>query len=83
MPGVLQVHYERVLGRGPGEGLHHHRLPTQAAQILQLKEAGATDDDLQRLLAGAITYSYFQEGGTTRKGLRADFTDVDGLDISF
>ncbi|MFE9647469.1 telomere-protecting terminal protein Tpg [Streptomyces sp. NPDC006365] len=57
--------------------------PSHAAQILQLKEAGATDEDLQPLLAEAITWSYFQEGGTTRKGLRADFTDVEWLDISF
>lgn len=57
--------------------------PTHAAQILQLKKAGATDDDLQPLLAEAITYSYFQESGTTRKGLSADFTDVEWLDISF
>ncbi|GGW87461.1 hypothetical protein [Streptomyces caelestis] len=57
--------------------------PTHATQILQLKEARATDDDLQPLLAEAITHSYFQEGGTTRKVLRADFTDVVWLDISF
>ncbi|MFL4953342.1 telomere-protecting terminal protein Tpg [Streptomyces sp. MMS24-I31] len=57
--------------------------PAHAAQILKLKEAGATDEDLQPVLAEAITYSYFQEGGTTRKGLRADFTDVEWLNISF
>ncbi|MGW2721138.1 hypothetical protein [Streptomyces sp. NPDC001492] len=37
----------------------------------------ATDEDLQPVLAEAITYSYFQEFGTTRPGLRADFTDVE------
>ncbi len=57
--------------------------PDHAAQILQRREAGATDEYLQPLLAEAITYSYFQEVGTTRKHLRADFTDVEWLNISF
>ncbi|MCZ1000737.1 terminal protein [Streptomyces mirabilis] len=57
--------------------------PSHAAQILQEMEAGATDEDLQPLLAEAITVSYFQEGGTTRLGLRADFTDVEWLNISY
>ncbi|MFD8931283.1 telomere-protecting terminal protein Tpg [Streptomyces mirabilis] len=57
--------------------------PSHAAQILQEMEAGATDEDLQPLLAEAITWSYFQEGGTTRKGLRADFTEVDWLEIKY
>lgn len=57
--------------------------PSHAALILQEMEAGATDEDLQPPLAEAITESYFQEGGTTRLGLRADFTDVEWLNISY
>jgi transcriptional regulator with XRE-family HTH domain len=57
--------------------------PTYAAQILQLQEQGATDDDLHPIVAEAITESYFTEWGTRAAGLRADFTHVSSLDIQF
>ncbi|MHB6912722.1 telomere-protecting terminal protein Tpg [Streptomyces sp. DB-54] len=57
--------------------------PSHAARILDAKERGATDDELQPLLAEAITDSYFREGGTARAGLRADFQDVEHVEISF
>ncbi|MFE2384568.1 telomere-protecting terminal protein Tpg [Streptomyces misionensis] len=57
--------------------------PSHAARILEAKERGATDDELQPLLAEAITESYFREGGTVRAGLRADFRDVEHLQIDF
>ncbi|MFJ6792097.1 telomere-protecting terminal protein Tpg [Streptomyces angustmyceticus] len=57
--------------------------PAHAARILDAKERGATDDELQPLLAEAITESYFREGGTARAGLRADFRDVEHLKIDF
>ncbi|WP_437109813.1 telomere-protecting terminal protein Tpg [Streptomyces sp. enrichment culture] len=57
--------------------------PSHAARILEAQERGATDDELQPLLAEAITESYFREGGTARAGLRADFRDVDYLQIDF
>jgi transcriptional regulator with XRE-family HTH domain len=57
--------------------------PAHAARILKERERGATDEQLQPLVAEAITYSYFQEGGTIRTSLRADFTNVEWLDIKF
>ncbi|MEU6482004.1 hypothetical protein ABZ858_35045 [Streptomyces sp. NPDC047017] len=57
--------------------------PSHAARILDAKERGATDDELQPLLAEAITESYFREGGTTRAGLHVDFRDVEHLPIDF
>ncbi|MFE2094850.1 telomere-protecting terminal protein Tpg [Streptomyces sp. NPDC059460] len=57
--------------------------PTYAAQILQLQEQGATDEDLHAIVAEAITESYFTEWGTRAAGLRADFTHVSSLDIQF
>ncbi|MFF9025630.1 telomere-protecting terminal protein Tpg [Streptomyces eurythermus] len=57
--------------------------PSYAARILEAQERGATDAELQPLLAEAITESYFREGGTARAGLRVDFRDVEYLRIDF
>ncbi|MEU3957734.1 hypothetical protein AB0F45_36560 [Streptomyces achromogenes] len=38
--------------------------PTYAKQILELQEAGATEEDLHPIVAEAITESYFTESGT-------------------
>ena len=57
--------------------------PSHTARILEAQERGATDEELQPLIAEAITESYFREGGTQRAGLRADFQDIEYLDISF
>ncbi|MDX3697933.1 terminal protein [Streptomyces europaeiscabiei] len=57
--------------------------PTYAAQILQLQEAGATEEDLHPIVAEAITESYFTEWGTRADGLRADFTHVRSIDFEF
>jgi transcriptional regulator with XRE-family HTH domain len=50
--------------------------PTYAKQILELQEAGATDEDLHPIVAEAITESSFTEWGTRAVCLRADFTHV-------
>ncbi|MFJ4329142.1 telomere-protecting terminal protein Tpg [Streptomyces tricolor] len=57
--------------------------PSYAARILEAQEHGATDDELQPMLAEAITVSYFRGGGTARAGLRADFRDIEYLRIDF
>ncbi|MFB9593722.1 telomere-protecting terminal protein Tpg [Streptomyces racemochromogenes] len=57
--------------------------PTYAKQILELKAAGATEEDLHPLVAEAITESYFTEWGTRAKGLRADFTHVVSIEFRF
>ncbi|MFD9359914.1 telomere-protecting terminal protein Tpg [Streptomyces sp. NPDC060031] len=57
--------------------------PTYAKQILEPKEAGATDEDLHPIVAEAITESYFTEWGTRAAGLRADFTDVQSIEFRF
>lgn len=45
--------------------------PTYAKQILELQEAGATEEELHPIVAEAITESYFTEWGTRAAGLRA------------
>ncbi|MFD9394758.1 telomere-protecting terminal protein Tpg [Streptomyces sp. NPDC060000] len=57
--------------------------PTYAAQILQLQEAGATEEDLHPIVAEAITESYFTDWRTRADGLRADFTHVRSIDFEF
>ncbi|MFI8254966.1 telomere-protecting terminal protein Tpg [Streptomyces filamentosus] len=57
--------------------------PTYVKQILELQEAGATEEDLHPIVAEAITESYFTEWGTRADGLRADFTQVLKIDFRF
>ncbi|MEU7596560.1 HTH domain-containing protein [Streptomyces sp. NPDC039022] len=57
--------------------------PTYAQQILELQEAGATEEDLHPIVAKAVTESYFTEWGTCAAGLRADFTDVKAIEFRF
>ncbi|MGC4987298.1 telomere-protecting terminal protein Tpg [Streptomyces sp. DT193] len=57
--------------------------PIYAKQILELQEAGATEEDLHPIVAEAITESYFTEWGTRAAGLRADFTHVQSIDFQF
>nr|MDT0521266.1 terminal protein [Streptomyces sp. DSM 41633] len=57
--------------------------PTYAKQILELQQAGATDEDLHPIVAEAITESYFTDWGTRAAGLRADFTDVQSIEFRF
>ncbi|KMS72134.1 terminal protein [Streptomyces leeuwenhoekii] len=57
--------------------------PTYARQILDLQEAGATEEDLHPIVAEAITESYFTEWGTRADGLRADFTHVQTIEFMF
>jgi hypothetical protein len=45
--------------------------PTCAKQILQLQEAGATEEEVHPVVAEAITESYFTEWGIRADGLRA------------
>lgn len=57
--------------------------PTYAKQILELQEAGATEEELHPIVAEAITESYFTEWGTRADGLRADFTHVQAIEFLF
>ncbi|MER0443170.1 HTH domain-containing protein [Streptomyces sp. Edi4] len=57
--------------------------PTYVAQILAARDDGATEEDLQPIVAEAITESYFTEWGTRAQGLRADFTSVRYINLSF
>ncbi|MFD3485014.1 telomere-protecting terminal protein Tpg [Streptomyces sp. NPDC058665] len=57
--------------------------PTYAKQILELQEAGATEEDLHPIVAKAITESYFTDWGSRCDGLVAHFTDVQSIEFEF
>ncbi|MET7648165.1 hypothetical protein ABZS83_31975 [Streptomyces sp. NPDC005426] len=57
--------------------------PTYAKQILELQEAGATEEDLHPIVAEALTESYFTELGTRAAGLRTEFTHVSSIEFRF
>ncbi|WP_443057559.1 telomere-protecting terminal protein Tpg [Streptomyces sp. IBSBF 2806] len=57
--------------------------PTYTRQILDLQEAGATEENLHPIVAEAVTESYFTEWSTRADGLRADFTHVQAIDFLF
>lgn len=57
--------------------------PTYAKQILELQEAGATEEDLHPIVAKAITESYFTDWGSQCDGLVAHFTDVQSIEFEF
>ncbi|MFJ9862428.1 hypothetical protein ACIRVN_33780 [Streptomyces albogriseolus] len=52
-------------------------------QILELQEAGSTEEDLHPIVAEAITESYFRELGTRADGLRSDFMHVQVIEFLF
>ncbi|MBB5109468.1 telomere-protecting terminal protein Tpg [Streptomyces spectabilis] len=57
--------------------------PTYVKQILELQEAGATEEDLHPIVAEAITESYFTEWGTRADALTAHFTHVQSINFQF
>ncbi|MEU9157825.1 HTH domain-containing protein [Streptomyces sp. NPDC048417] len=57
--------------------------PVYAAEILRLREAGATEEELHPVVAEAITESYFTDSGSRCRGLRADFTHVRSINFEF
>ncbi|WP_405444531.1 helix-turn-helix domain-containing protein [Streptomyces achromogenes] len=57
--------------------------PTCAKQLLELQEAGATEEELHPIVAEAITESYFTQWGTRTVDLCADLTHVSENEFRF
>ncbi|WP_327270777.1 helix-turn-helix domain-containing protein (plasmid) [Streptomyces sp. NBC_01218] len=55
--------------------------PAYAARLFDAKAAGASDEDLQAVIAEGLQDQYFQDGGRRATGLQVQFTDIDYLDI--
>lgn len=57
--------------------------PDDARRILAARERGATEAELQALVAEALGYAYFQKFGERAQGLEVVFTDVEYINFSF
>lgn len=57
--------------------------PDHAGRILAARERGATEAELQELVAQALGYAYFGNFGERAKGVEMVFIDVDYIDFDF
>ncbi|MFC3578007.1 telomere-protecting terminal protein Tpg [Streptomyces yaanensis] len=57
--------------------------PDYAGRILAARERGATEAELQELVAQALGLAYFGNFGERAKGVEVEFTDVDYIDFNF
>ncbi|MCA1222186.1 telomere-protecting terminal protein Tpg [Streptomyces sp. 8L] len=57
--------------------------PTYAARLFDAHRAGATEDQLQAVIAEGLRDMYFQDGGRRASGLHVEFTDVESAEIDY
>ncbi|MFI1386435.1 telomere-protecting terminal protein Tpg [Embleya sp. NPDC020886] len=56
--------------------------PTHAQELFDAHHAGASERDLERIVAAGLQMSYFQEGGTRADDLEAvELTDIDYVEF--
>lgn len=81
--GLLRIH---VHGRSSDDG-RERQITTDISpyvkQILELQEAGATEEELLPIVAEAITELHFTGWGTRADGLHVDFAQVLRIDFRF
>ncbi|MET8205893.1 XRE family transcriptional regulator [Streptomyces sp. NPDC005373] len=57
--------------------------PPYAARLFDAHTAGATEQQLQGILAEGLQEIYFKDRGRRARGLLVDFTDIDYLDVDY
>lgn len=80
---LLRIHRLRSSDDGRLRHITTPISPAYTARILQLQEAGATDDEPHPVVAEAKVASYFSEWGKRAVGLRADMTLVESIEFEF
>ena len=60
-----------------------HLGPEYSARLIAAQDAGATDAQLQAVVAEGLQHEYFRDGGSRAGGLGVDFTDIDYIDFGF
>ncbi|MFG3510818.1 telomere-protecting terminal protein Tpg [Streptomyces sp. NPDC047821] len=60
-----------------------HLPPEYAARLFEAKAAGATDAELQAVLAEGLQEIYFKDSGRRADGLLVEFTDIDYVELDF
>ncbi|MGY1456866.1 telomere-protecting terminal protein Tpg [Streptomyces sp. SS8] len=58
-----------------------HLPPVYAARLFDAQAAGATDTQLQAVVAEGLQEVYFRDGGHRAPGLMVEFTDIDYIDF--
>ncbi|RSS99210.1 XRE family transcriptional regulator [Streptomyces sp. WAC05374] len=60
-----------------------HLPPEYAARLFEAQAAGATDAELQAVLAEGLQEIYFKDSGRRADGLLVEFTDIDYVELDF
>lgn len=60
-----------------------HLPPEYAARLFDAQAAGATDAELQAVLAEGLQEIYFKDSGRRADGLLVEFTDIDYVELDF
>ncbi|MFI6063234.1 telomere-protecting terminal protein Tpg [Streptomyces sp. NPDC051286] len=60
-----------------------HLPPEYAARLFDAQAAGATDEQLQAVVAEGLQEQYFKDRGRRADGLLVEFTDIDYVELDF
>ncbi|MEV0494487.1 telomere-protecting terminal protein Tpg [Streptomyces atratus] len=60
-----------------------HLPPQYAARLFDAQAAGATDQQLQAVVAEGLQEQYFKDRGRRAEGLLVEFTDIDYVELDF
>lgn len=60
-----------------------HLPPDYAARLFTAQAAGATDQQLQAVVAEGLQEIYFRDRGRRADGLHVEFTDIDYVELDF
>ncbi|MFE2428982.1 telomere-protecting terminal protein Tpg [Streptomyces sp. NPDC059373] len=60
-----------------------HLPPEYAARLFDAQAAGATDEQLQAVVAEGLQEQYFKDRGRRAQGLLVEFTDIDYVELDF
>ncbi|MFE6744158.1 telomere-protecting terminal protein Tpg [Streptomyces sp. NPDC057686] len=60
-----------------------HITPENSSAAFAAYRAGATEEELQAIVGGALGESYFRDGGQRADGLDVEITDIDYIDVAY
>jgi transcriptional regulator with XRE-family HTH domain len=60
-----------------------HLPPSYAARLFDAQAAGATEQQLQNIIAEGLQEQYFKDQGRRAHGLEVEFTDIDYVELDF
>ncbi|MFI5635087.1 telomere-protecting terminal protein Tpg [Streptomyces sp. NPDC051664] len=60
-----------------------HLPPAYAARLFDAQAAGASDTQLQAVVAEGLQEQYFKDGGRRADGLLVEFTDIDYVELDY